>query len=124
MIRNTIQHVSDWANSWALHINKSNTVSTLFSLSTSKENVKLTLDNHPVPQVETSTFLGITLDSRLSWKTHKSIQETLPHEETCRYKMGVLAEKSFAMSILAPYAQLWNMHLLRGSPPPKPTKTN
>ena len=45
-------------------------VATLFSLSTSKENVKLTLDNHPVPQVETPTFLGFTLDSRLSWKTH------------------------------------------------------
>ena len=70
MIQNTIQHVSDWANSWALNINKSKTVSTLFSLSTSKENVKLTLDNHPVPQVETPTFLGTTLDSRLSWKAH------------------------------------------------------
>ena len=63
MIQNIIQHVSDWANSWALNINKSKTVATLFSLSTSKEIVKLTLDNHPVPQVETAIFLGTTLDS-------------------------------------------------------------
>ena len=46
------------------------TVLTLFSLSTTKEKVKLTLEDHPVPQVETPTFLGATLDSRLTWKAH------------------------------------------------------
>jgi len=69
-IQTTIQTVSDWTSKWALNINKLKTVTTLFSLSTSKEKVKLKLDDHPVPQVETPTFLGATLDSRLTWKSH------------------------------------------------------
>ena len=45
-------------------------VSTLFTLSTAKEKVSLRLNNQPVPQVETPKFLGVTLDTRLTWKPH------------------------------------------------------
>ena len=130
MIQNTIQHVSDWANSWALNINKSKTVSTLFSLSTSTENIKLTLDNHPVPQVETPTFLGTTLDSRLSWKTHIETNEKRAYKKLSLMKKlagtrwddnGKILRQVYTGAI---YAQAWNMHLLRGSPPPIPTKAN
>ena len=69
-MQTTINHVAEWTDKWALIINKNKTVSTLFSLSTSKEKVKLNLEDHPVPQVETSTFLGAKLDSRLTWKPH------------------------------------------------------
>ena len=41
-----------------------------FTLSTAKEKVSLRLNNQPVPQVETPTFLGVTLDTRLMWKPH------------------------------------------------------
>ena len=69
-MQDTIQNVSDWAEKWALQINTTKTVTTLFSLSTTKENIKLYLNDHPVPQADTPTFLGATLDSRLSWKPH------------------------------------------------------
>ena len=112
------------SNSWALNINM--TVSTLLSLSTPKENIKWTLDYHPLLQVETPTFLGATLDPRLSWKSHI---ETVEKEHTrktlswinLQVQDGVLIETSYAKSILVPYAQSWNMHLLHGSPPPRPT---
>ena len=32
--------------------------------------VSLKLNNQPVPQVETPTFLAVTLDTRLTWKPH------------------------------------------------------
>jgi ribonuclease HI len=69
-IQTAIQKVAEWTNKWALTVNKTKTVSTLFSLSTSKEEVKLLLDDNPVPQTDTPTFLGTMLDSRLTWKPH------------------------------------------------------
>ena len=44
---------------------------TVFSLSTSKEKVAIKLGDKTLPQAETSTFLGIKFDTRLSWKPHK-----------------------------------------------------
>ena len=69
-IQNTINEVCSWTESWALQLNTTKTVSTLFTLSTAKEKVSLRLNNQPVPQVETPTFLGVTLDTRLTWKPH------------------------------------------------------
>ena len=43
------------------------TVSTLFTLSTARK-VSLKLNNQPVPHAEAPTFLGVTLDTRLTWK--------------------------------------------------------
>ena len=67
-IQDTINKVSDWTRKWTLGLNKTKTISTLFSLSTTKEKVKLTLEDQQVPQVDTPTFLGVTLDTRLTWK--------------------------------------------------------
>ena len=69
-IQNTINEVCSWTESWALQLNTTKMVSTLFTLSTAKEKVSLRLNNQPVPQVETPTFLGVTLDTRLTWKPH------------------------------------------------------
>jgi len=55
-----------WQASGHLNINKLKTATSLFSLSTSKDKVKLKLDDHSVPQVETPTCLGATRDSRLT----------------------------------------------------------
>ena len=69
-IQNTINEVCSWTESWALQFNTTKTISTLFTLSTAKEKVSLRLNNQPVPPVETPTFLGVTLDTRLTWKPH------------------------------------------------------
>ena len=69
-IQNTINEVCSWTESWALQLNATKTVSTLFTLSFAKEKVSLKLYNQPVPQVETPTFLGVTLDTHLTWKPH------------------------------------------------------
>ena len=61
-----------WTESWALQLNKT---STLFTLSTAKEKVSLKLNNQPVPQVETPTSLGVTLDTRLTRKPHLEAAE-------------------------------------------------
>ena len=53
-----------------MQINCSKTQATLFLLSTVKEKVMLKLEDMPVPQVGNPTFLEVTLDTRLTWKTH------------------------------------------------------
>ena len=62
---------------WELGITANTTkkVSTLFTLSTTKETVSLNLNNEPVPHVEMPTFLGVTLDTRLMWTPHLEVFE-------------------------------------------------
>ena len=62
--------VSFWAVEWCMETNCSKTQATFFSLSTVKEKVMLKLEDMPVPQADNPTFLGVTLDTRLTWKTH------------------------------------------------------
>ena len=52
------------------------TWATVFSLSTSKEKVAIKLEDKTLPQVETPTFHGAKLDTRLSWKPHIENMET------------------------------------------------
>ena len=63
-------------------ISKVKTQATVFSLSTSKEKVAIKLGDKTLPQVETSTFLGVKLDTRLSWKPHIEDMEKR-HQEAC-----------------------------------------
>ena len=58
---------------------KQQNVSTLFSLSTSKEQMKLWLKDEIVPQTDTPTFLGVKMDTPLTWnpKTQKMERSSL-----------------------------------------------
>ena len=67
-IQEAISGISKWTLDWGLEINTSKTNSTLFSLSTSKEQIKLRLKGEIVPQTDSPTFLGVKLDTRLTWK--------------------------------------------------------
>ena len=67
-IQEAISGISQWTLDWGLEINTSKTNSTLFSLSTSKKQIKLRLKDEIVPQTDTPTFLGVKLDTRLTWK--------------------------------------------------------
>ena len=53
-----------------MEIGCSKTQATLFSLSTVKGKAMLKLEDMPVPHVDNPTFLGVILDTRLTWKTH------------------------------------------------------
>ena len=67
-IQEAISGISKWTLDWGLEINTSKTNSALFSLSTSKEHIKLRWKDEIVPQTDTPTFLGVKLDTRLTWK--------------------------------------------------------
>ena len=69
-IQEAVNKVEQWTNDWGLQISEVKTQATVFSLSTSKEKVAIKLGDKTLPQVETPTFLGVKLDTRLSWKPH------------------------------------------------------
>ena len=70
VIQENINRVSFWADEWCMEIDCSKTQAALFSLSTVKEKIMLTVENMPVPKVDNPTFLRVILDTRLTWKTH------------------------------------------------------
>ena len=89
-IQNTINEVCSWTESWALQLNTTKTVSTLFTLSTAKEKVSLRLNNQ---QPDANVSWGnprYTLDVETtpwsSWSQGR--QKTGHHEETCRNHLG------------------------------------
>ncbi|KAK7096645.1 hypothetical protein V1264_003726 [Littorina saxatilis] len=69
-IQDGVKRIHQWTEDWGLQLNRVKSVATVFSLSTSKEKVNLKLGESALPQVETPTFLGVKLDSRLTWKPH------------------------------------------------------
>ena len=67
-IQEVIDGIAAWTDDWGLELNTRKTNATLFSLSTTKETVKLKLRGQELPQTDTPTFLGIKMDARLTWK--------------------------------------------------------
>ena len=65
-IQQTVKQIKKWTEHWGLKLNKNKTVSSVFSLSTQKESINVKLEEDFLPQVDTPTFLGVKLDSRLT----------------------------------------------------------
>ena len=65
-----LDKVTSWADNWCVTINREKTKATLFSLSTKLQVAKLTLGDTPLKLEDQQTYLGVTLDKRLTWKQH------------------------------------------------------
>ena len=84
-IQDAMNSISDWAEEWMVTINKNKTQATCFSLSTKKEQYNLHLQGGNIPQQETPTYLGVTLDRRLSW-----IPQVKTMESKATKKMAIM----------------------------------
>ena len=62
-IQEAINGINKWTLDRDLEINTGKTNSTLFSVSTSKEQIKLRRKDQTVPLTDTPTFLGVKLDT-------------------------------------------------------------
>ena len=67
-IKEATNGINKWTLDWGLKINTGKTNITLFSLSTSKEQIKLQRKGETVPQTDTPTFLGVKLGKQYTWK--------------------------------------------------------
>ena len=73
VMQETINRVRSWADEWFMEVNYSKTQAILVSFSTVKEKVVLKLEDMPVPQADNPAFLGVTLDTHLTWKTRLEV---------------------------------------------------
>ena len=69
-LQQSVNGIEQWTKDWGLEINRVKTVSTVFSLSSSKEELNIKLGDTVLPQEDTPTFLGVKLDKRLTWRPH------------------------------------------------------
>ena len=67
-LQQVLQVIESWARSWLVEMNKKKTTFTIFSLSNQKYSVHLKLNGQTLHQEDTPTYLGVTLDRRLTWK--------------------------------------------------------
>ena len=125
IIQDAANKVHTWTQYWGLQINQVKTQSKVFSLSTTKEQVKIKLGDRILAQAETPIFLGVTLDSRLSWK---------PQIESIRkrgiQKLALLKRLSGTHLGASPrilktgYTGTVRPTQVRGLQQPRPTQTN
>ena len=67
-LHQALQVIESWARSWLVKVNEKKTTFTIFSLSNQKHSVHLKLNGQTLHQEDTPTYLGVTLDQRLTWK--------------------------------------------------------
>ena len=68
-IREDLKILQDWFQANKLTLNLNKTVVMIFGIKTPKE-YKMEIDNHTLPVVMATKFLGIWIDSELNWKVH------------------------------------------------------
>ena len=72
--KNRIQQALDalqvWTNKWMVKINAGKTTYTVFSLSPNQKDVVLKINGEILRHELSPTYLGITFDRRLTWKSH------------------------------------------------------
>ena len=67
-LQQALQVIESWARSWLVKVNKKKITFTIFSPSNQKHSVHLKLNGQTLHQEDTPTYLGVTLDRRLTWK--------------------------------------------------------
>ena len=67
-LQQALQVIEAWARTWLVKVNEKKTTFTIFSLSNQKHSVHLKLNGQTQQQEDTPTYLGVTLDRRLTWK--------------------------------------------------------
>ncbi|XP_069970021.1 uncharacterized protein [Penaeus vannamei] len=69
-MNNELIHLSNWIRANKLILNPTKTYYLLSNQSNYKPNIDIKLDNVTLNRADEAKFLGITIDSRLLWKTH------------------------------------------------------
>ena len=71
-LQEALQVMESWAKSWLVKVNEKKTTFTIVSLSNQKHSVHLKLNGQTLHQEDAPTYLGATLDRRLTWKKTSS----------------------------------------------------
>ena len=71
LINEDLSSISAWANQWLITFSPSKTKSLILSKKNDyKDNPTLFLNNHPIEEVISHTYLGVTFSNNLRWSKH------------------------------------------------------
>jgi len=68
-LQKSIDNIFAWTRRWKIKISGDKSVHVYHTLRKT-ENIEIVLNQSPIPQKDSSKYLGMHLDSRLNWKHH------------------------------------------------------
>ena len=71
-VQRTLNKLIQWGNSCGLHFNHSKTVAVLFTRTNKKFRRHIRIDGNDIPYSPQVKYLGLILDSKLTWRSHIS----------------------------------------------------
>jgi len=84
-MQQALETLVEWSNRWGLNMSPQKTKAMIFSRSGTKQSPPLQLNGTNIEYVTAHKFLGVTLDSKLSWGRH------VAHiKDTCQSKLRLL----------------------------------
>ena len=75
-LQQALQEIEAWSHTWLIKVNERKTTYTVFSLSKQQQRVSLQLNGRGLQEEESPTYLGVTLDRRLTWKSQLQKNQT------------------------------------------------
>jgi hypothetical protein len=67
-MQTALSSLENWSSQWVFKINEGKATYTTFTLSTKRQEAKLVLNGKALKEDDTPSYLGITLDRRLTLK--------------------------------------------------------
>jgi len=83
-IHTVLKSLSKWVTENNMEINASKTVYQFFSVRHKNDSFDLKINSQKLPKSESTKYLGVHLDNKLSWKNHMkhTINKSQPKSET------------------------------------------
>ena len=94
-LQQALQVTESWAQSWLVKVNEKKTNFTIFSLSNQQQRVHLKVNGQTLHQEDTPTYLGVTLDRRLTWKKKQ------PQKNQARAKNRLVLMKKLSCRVVS-----------------------
>lgn len=100
-IKNTLKNIFDWLKTNNLKMNLDKTNIMHFNQRKNRQEIKIDCDGTKVDEVKTTKFLGIFIDSNMSWETHSTeVCKKLYKFSFALYKLAKIADRD---TVLAAY---------------------
>ena len=79
-MQEALKKIEDWMKRWLVSLNPTRTAEIIFSLAAKEQSSNLQVDGHTLPQDRTPTYLGVTFNARMTWKS--KIEKCTAHTKT------------------------------------------
>ncbi|KAJ1127276.1 hypothetical protein NDU88_005679 [Pleurodeles waltl] len=69
-LKTSLSRLSEWYSDWQITLNTSKTTATLFTKKVNRKHPQILLNGEEIKWENSSSYLGVTLDHKLSWRKH------------------------------------------------------